>query len=509
MQRLRRDPRLADRIARVRTRAGGKPTAPPGPPARPRRISRRERERQRQRQVLWGIAGVAALVLLILGGGALYEFVLKPNATLASVGDVDISRRDYWKARAAGLIAEANELQQIATSGFVAPEQQQQYLQLAQQRLAEVGRVWGTTETDEATLRRMIDDQVYLQRLDSLGLSLSDQEVEQYTLNQFAPPGSPLITPTPTPTFVPARAALATETAATATAAAATPATPEAAIAAAIASPSPDAAGLPAPTPSPAVAASPAAPPPASPGASPAATPVVSPTPNAEQARATAEAGYAEFRESVFEQAHLTPDDYARLVARPAVARQKVADAIAAEIGQTAEQVRAAHILVETRDLTDELAGRLASGEDFATLAREVSIDEATAANGGELGWFVREEMVPPFADAAFGLEPGVTSQPVETEFGWHLIRVEERSPDRPLTAEQIAAIERARVDRWLEEQRAALAIDADLEPTPTASAAEFQPPAQAPPPPTPTPEPPTTPAASPATPLPEPPPAG
>ncbi len=440
----------------------------------------------------WGITGAAVLVALTLVGGVLYDSVLKPNAVLASVGDVDIHRQDYWRARAAGLIAEATQLQQFADSGFAPPDQQQQFRQQAAVSLAQVDDVWGSTTTDEATLQRMIDDQVYLQRVDSLGLEVTDQEVEQYTLNQFAPPGQPLITPTPTATFVPARAALATETAATATAeaAASLAATPPVAAPTAPFPPPPNLAASPAipAAPPPDLAASPAVPA-ASPGvrtaaaaASPVASPAVSPTPSLEEAEATAEAGYAEFRESVFDEAHLTRDDYARLVARPAVARQEVGAALGAEVGQTAEQVRASHILVETRDLATELAGRLAAGEDFSQLAREFSIDEGTAANGGDLGWFAREELVPPFADAAFALEPGAISEPVETEFGWHLIRVAERDPDRPLSEDQIATIEQARVASWLEAQRAALDIDADLEPTAEPAGETFQPPAGAPP---------------------------
>ncbi len=122
-------------------------------------------------------------------------------------------------------------------------------------------------------------------------------------------------------------------------------------------------------------------------------------------------------------------------MAAPALARQKVGDALAATVGQSAPQVRAAHILLPTREAAEAARARVTEGgEDFATVARELSTDESTAANGGELGWFTREEMVAPFAEAAFAMEPGAISEPVETEFGWHVIQVEERDPDRPLT---------------------------------------------------------------------------
>ena len=60
--------------------------------------------------------------------------------------------------------------------------------------------------------------------------------------------------------------------------------------------------------------------------------------------------------------------------------------------------------------------------------------DTSTAGNGGDLGWFTPEAMVDPFAAAAFALQPGEVSQPVQTEFGWHVITIDARDPDRPLS---------------------------------------------------------------------------
>ncbi len=442
------------------------------------------------------IAG--ALVVLILAGAVVYENVLKPRAVLATVGNTEIRRRDYWQVRSIDLIEQANQYSQFAQ--FVQGEQATQYQQLAAQALADLENVSGSTDVDDATLQRMIDDQVYLQNLDSLGLEVTEQEVETQVLQQFAPSDAPLVAPSPTPTLIPGRAEWATQTAVAdqAATAAAAPAPTGASI-----PPPPGAAasassGAAAPAASP--EASPVASPAASPPASPAASPTVAPTPNAEQARATAEAGFADYQEAAFEEADVSRDDYERLIARPAVAREKVEAAIAAQVGQSAEQVHAAHILVETRDLAQELHDRLTQeGADFAQIAREQSTDEGTAANGGDLGWFAREEMVPPFAEAAFALPPGEISEPVETEFGWHLIRVLEHAPDRPLTDEQIEAVRQARVDRWLEERKAETRISSDLDPTPTIEAAPFEPPAEAPPTPTPTPTPAASPEASPA----------
>ena len=175
-------------------------------------------------------------------------------------------------------------------------------------------------------------------------------------------------------------------------------------------------------------------------------------------------------------------------MAAPALARQKVGDALAATVGQSAPQVRAGHFLLPTREEAEVARARVTEGgEDFAAVARELSTDEASAANGGELGWFTREEMVAPFAEAAFALEPGTISEPVETEFGWHVIQVLERDPERPLTDLQINRLQQTAEERWLTEQRAGLGVTSTLPPTPTPFAPDFVPPVGAPPLPAPT----------------------
>lgn len=96
------------------------------------------------------------------------------------------------------------------------------------------------------------------------------------------------------------------------------------------------------------------------------------------------------------------------------------------------EEVRARHILVETKDEADAIAASLKSGVDFATLAKEKSIDPGSSLKGGDLGFFSKDAMVEPFANMAFLLKKGETSAPVQTEFGWHIIRAEGRRQQNP-----------------------------------------------------------------------------
>jgi peptidyl-prolyl cis-trans isomerase C len=90
-------------------------------------------------------------------------------------------------------------------------------------------------------------------------------------------------------------------------------------------------------------------------------------------------------------------------------------------------EVRARHILVESETEAKTVAERLKKGEDFTKLAEELSKDPGSKSDGGDLGFFEKDRMVEPFAEAAFKMEPGQISEPVKTQFGWHVIKVEEK----------------------------------------------------------------------------------
>jgi parvulin-like peptidyl-prolyl isomerase len=93
---------------------------------------------------------------------------------------------------------------------------------------------------------------------------------------------------------------------------------------------------------------------------------------------------------------------------------------------------------------------RLINGESFVDLAAELSTDTSNKDNGGDLGWFTRDAMVTPFADAAFALEVGEISQPVETNFGWHIIQLLGKET-RPLDATQLDDAKSQAYQAWLE----------------------------------------------------------
>src|SRR5580658_4161689 len=97
----------------------------------------------------------------------------------------------------------------------------------------------------------------------------------------------------------------------------------------------------------------------------------------------------------------------------------------AAKANPPVPEIHARHILLPTEDEAKAALARIKKGEDFAKVATELSKDPGS--EGGDLGWFTKDKMVPEFADAAFKMEPGQVSDPVKSQFGWHIIKVEEK----------------------------------------------------------------------------------
>jgi peptidyl-prolyl cis-trans isomerase C len=101
------------------------------------------------------------------------------------------------------------------------------------------------------------------------------------------------------------------------------------------------------------------------------------------------------------------------------------------------QEVHARHILVATEGEAKDIAAQLKGGADFAKLAKEKSKDPG-AAEGGDLGYFTKDQMVPEFAEAAFKLEKGQISDPIKTQFGWHVIQVEDKRTKPTPTYDQV-----------------------------------------------------------------------
>jgi peptidyl-prolyl cis-trans isomerase C len=103
------------------------------------------------------------------------------------------------------------------------------------------------------------------------------------------------------------------------------------------------------------------------------------------------------------------------------------------------DEVKASHILVESEDQAKQIIDQIKKGGKFADLAKEKSTDKGSGQQGGDLGYFTKDQMVEPFAEAAFAMEPGDVSQtPVQSQFGWHVIKVEDKRKTAPPSFDEV-----------------------------------------------------------------------
>lgn len=129
-------------------------------------------------------------------------------------------------------------------------------------------------------------------------------------------------------------------------------------------------------------------------------------------------------------------------------------------------EIKARHILVNTKEEADEIITQLDAGGDFEAIAKEKSSDTGSGANGGDLGYFGPGQMVPEFETAALALEVGSYSKvPVQTQFGFHVIKVEDKRPQQPPAFEQVKEQVRSMIFRdkyfaMVKELRAAATVD-------------------------------------------------
>ncbi|GIK71497.1 MAG: hypothetical protein BroJett021_04850 [Chloroflexota bacterium] len=415
------------------------------------RLRQRDRERHRKLYTFVGAAlGIALIAILV---GVIYQFLVLPRQQVARVGDISITAEQFWKRVK---FEQNNLLNQLA-----------RYQQLEQQFggqgffTAQISQLQGTLGSPFAlgqqSLNAMLEDLIIEQEAAARGISVSAEEIDAALREEIAN-----------------SVGLVTEAQATATVQAIADATATAAVW----------------TPTPTATIDPANPITATATSIP--TPPVPPTP-----AIITETTYLEsldaLQKSVQQVAGYSLDEYKQIV-RARLLREKLQEVIGAEtVATTEEAVHARHILLREREalpeptplpegveptplpegqptptptpaprneeetlaLANELRQRLLDGEDFAQLAAEYSDDPGSAAQGGDLGWFSRGRMVAPFEEAAFSLQVGEISEPIKSDFGYHIIEVLERDAARPKD-ENVLAQERAQAfQTWLNAQLA------------------------------------------------------
>jgi parvulin-like peptidyl-prolyl isomerase len=155
----------------------------------------------------------------------------------------------------------------------------------------------------------------------------------------------------------------------------------------------------------------------------------------------------------------LTQEDYKEML-RQSILSQRVLETVTVGVGNEAEQVHVRHIMVESEEAALEIRAMLQEGADFAALARERSMDQATRDNGGDLGWFPRGLVAPELENAAFGLQPGQISSVIQLGEGYHILQLVEREEAHPLSPEMQLDLRLAVFDEWLAEKRDAATIE-------------------------------------------------
>ncbi|MBI4785574.1 MAG: peptidylprolyl isomerase [Chloroflexi bacterium] len=129
------------------------------------------------------------------------------------------------------------------------------------------------------------------------------------------------------------------------------------------------------------------------------------------------------------------------------------------------EQVHVRQILVASPQLAQQLLTQLRAGADFAALAKQYSLDEASKVNGGDLGWAPKGRFDPQFEAIAFQLKPGQISDVVQTQFGYHIIKVDEHENSRPLPPELIQNSRQQAFLAWLQAVRQGMKIERFVQP--------------------------------------------
>jgi parvulin-like peptidyl-prolyl isomerase len=361
-------------------------------------IARLERER-RQIRLIRGIAIAGVLIVVgLLAYGYLRLNVFALREPVAEVNGETI-RTGEWQER-----VKFQRAQMLNTYNQYAFFQQSFGMDYSQQ-MQEIQFTLLSPETvGQQVLDRMVDEILIRQEAEKRGITVSAEEVETSIRENFNffPDG------TPSPTVTPTDVSFPTLTSQQLTLYPSTPMPTEAETSTV----TPTATGDPSATPQPTSTTAPATP-----------SPVPLP-PTATGTPYTLEGFQEEFNTTVegFAEYGIS-EQTIRGIYEAQLYREKLQAELTQELQPTDEQVWARHILVETEEEANAIYERLQAGEDFAELAGELSQGTGSGAVGGDLGWFGRGAMVAPFEEAAFSLEVGEISEPVKSDFGYHIIQ--------------------------------------------------------------------------------------
>ena len=397
-------------------------------------LARLEREQRQRRIILISSVVVLLIVVVLIGYGIIEQAVIEPNQPVAMVDEEKITTADFQnrvKYQRRQLVQQYLGTYQNMQM-FGEDENTQAFFQ---QSLNQIEFQLDPVTLGQQTLETMIDDVIIRQEAERRGIDVTDEEVDKYleeAIGYFEggtpPTQTPVPTSLPTSTLSPTQLALIPPT--TTPTATTTPTTTKT-------TSTPEGTDLEPSEPTSTV------------------TELPTPTPFTYEA-------YQELYNQVltsFEEDISLSEKELRDILINELYRQKVKDVILVDIKCEQDQVWARHILVEDEETAQEVLTKLKSGEDFPLLAAQYSTDESNKDNGGDLGWFSVGRMVPEFEQVAFNLNVSQISEPVETQFGWHIIQTLGHEV-RPLSALECNQFKDQEFTNWLEQQKLISSIE-------------------------------------------------
>jgi peptidyl-prolyl cis-trans isomerase D len=391
--------------------------------------ARLERDNQQRKMYIIIAAVIFAAIILVLVYGVIDQTVLQYKKPVAKVGDQVIRADDFItmvKFQRYQLNQQAYQYQSLQQLFASDPNNASQFDSYIQQIKAQMDN---SQALGGQVLDTMINDVIINKYAKENGITVTDEEVKKALQDQFGyyPEGTPTPANTPTlyatSTLNPTQKAIITET------------------------PTLEPTTTLEPTVVNEAEATPQA---------PTEVPTAMPT-----ATAYTESAYQENYQAMitrFSEIDFTENDILKLMHNQLIS-EKVKAAVVTDVPSSEEQVWARHILVATLEEALAVKQRLNNGEDFAALAAELSTDTATKDKGGDLGWFGKGVMDPAFEEAAYGLQVGEISNPVQSQFGYHIIQLLGKEI-RPQSTSRIQQLEQTAFSDWLTAQKAEITIE-------------------------------------------------
>ncbi len=406
-------------------------------------LAKQERERRETRAILIATISIAAIVVGLLGYVIVDNYIVKPSTVLASIGDKKITVRDYQPAVKFTRLNMLNQASNYYYYYQMLGSYGSDFLTTAQNL---VGSLNSPAVIGEQVLNTMVEDVLIEEEAAKRGITVSEAEVAEamQAAFDFFPEGTP--TPTITPTIVNTPTLSLTQIAIIQPTDTPTPlptatSTPEGWNPTNTATPplEPTATTEPVPEGS-------------TPTSVPTETkvPTITPTPTAFTTKV-----YGGVLKDYYQNVNTygVPKDVVERSFRTQLLRDKLLESVTADLEPKEEQVWARHILVATEDEAKAVLEALNNGDDWNTLAATYSTDTSNKDNGGDLGWFGRGVMVQAFEDAAFALKPGEISEPVKSDFGYHIIQCVGHAVN-DLDASAFATLKQTTFTNWLNDLR-------------------------------------------------------